>query len=149
MGKRGPQPKPTALRLLEGNPGRLPINEAEPRPEGGAIAPTWLSRAARRHWRDLAPKLEACGMLTAADADTLAHYCDAHVRMAAAAETIERQGALIEGEHGPKLNPVVRVHRHYAALVSGFGKRLGLAPADRPGIKAATPRKGRWAALIA
>ena len=34
MATRGRKPKPTALKLLEGNPGNRPLNIAEPRPTG-------------------------------------------------------------------------------------------------------------------
>ena len=32
MGRHGPAPEPTALKLVHGNPGKRPINKAEPRP---------------------------------------------------------------------------------------------------------------------
>ncbi len=38
MGQRGPAPKPTALRILEGNPGKRPLNASEPRPRAGRPA---------------------------------------------------------------------------------------------------------------
>jgi len=39
----GNRPKPTALKLLQGNPGRRPINKAEPKPKRGIPAmPKWL-----------------------------------------------------------------------------------------------------------
>ena len=31
---RGKKPKPTHLKLITGNPGKRPLNEAEPKPEG-------------------------------------------------------------------------------------------------------------------
>ena len=43
MAIRGRKPKPTALKLLEGNPGKRPINEHEPVPPKGTVkCPTWL-----------------------------------------------------------------------------------------------------------
>ena len=30
MGKRGPAPKPTALKVLQGNPGKRKLNDSEP-----------------------------------------------------------------------------------------------------------------------
>jgi hypothetical protein len=32
MGKRGPSPKPTSLKVLQGNPGKRKINKSEPKP---------------------------------------------------------------------------------------------------------------------
>lgn len=37
MATRGRKPKPTALKLLEGNPGKRPINANEPIPPKGNI----------------------------------------------------------------------------------------------------------------
>jgi hypothetical protein len=34
MGRRGPPPQPTKLRLLSGNPGKRPLPRAEPQPIG-------------------------------------------------------------------------------------------------------------------
>ena len=51
MGRRGPTPEPTVLRMLRGNPGRRPLNDSEPQPEPlseqdrRAICPAWLGRA--------------------------------------------------------------------------------------------------------
>ncbi|HZK10243.1 MAG TPA: phage terminase small subunit P27 family, partial [Clostridia bacterium] len=33
MATRGRKPKPTALKVLEGNPGKRPLNKNEPQPE--------------------------------------------------------------------------------------------------------------------
>jgi hypothetical protein len=42
--------KPTALKIIQGNPGRRPISANEPQPEIGADPPDWLSPAAKEHW---------------------------------------------------------------------------------------------------
>ena len=43
MATRGRKPKPTALKVLEGNPGKRPLNENEPKPERKAPeCPSWL-----------------------------------------------------------------------------------------------------------
>ena len=68
MATRGRKPKPTALKLLEGNPGKRPINEHEPIPPKGTVkCPTWLEPEAKKEWKRLAPSLEAMGVLTQAD----------------------------------------------------------------------------------
>ncbi|MEQ8198694.1 MAG: phage terminase small subunit P27 family, partial [Clostridiaceae bacterium] len=33
MAQRGRKPKPTAIKVLEGNPGKRPLNKNEPKPE--------------------------------------------------------------------------------------------------------------------
>jgi hypothetical protein len=51
MGRRGPRPEPSSLKLLKGNPGKRPLNEREPKPPAGAPeAPAHLDEEARREW---------------------------------------------------------------------------------------------------
>ena len=43
MATRGRKPKPTAMKILEGNPGKRPLNPFEPVPVKGDIkCPDWL-----------------------------------------------------------------------------------------------------------
>ena len=77
MATRGTKPKPSALKLIAGNPGKRPINAAEPAFEAaGTPAPDWLTGEALAVWNRVAPCLETNGMLTKPDADALAIYCD-------------------------------------------------------------------------
>jgi hypothetical protein len=48
MPLRGRRPKPTAIRVLEGNPGKRAINRREPIPTGSPEPPAFLKGAARR-----------------------------------------------------------------------------------------------------
>ena len=51
-GGGGRKPTPTTLKELKGNPGRRPLNEAEPKPAARLPSPpAHLSRSARREWR--------------------------------------------------------------------------------------------------
>lgn len=48
---RGRRPKPTALKELEGNPGKRRLNRAEPKPDGDLYAaPEWMSATQRDSW---------------------------------------------------------------------------------------------------
>ena len=55
MGTRGRKPTPSAIKALEGNPGKRALNEREPRPEKKAPScPKWLEPEAKKEWRRLA-----------------------------------------------------------------------------------------------
>ena len=55
MATRGRKPKPTALKVLEGNPGKRPLNELEPKPKKQAPScPSWLEPEAKKEWRRMA-----------------------------------------------------------------------------------------------
>ena len=147
MGKRGPAPKPQNLRILEGNPGRLPLNPDEPDPKGEARCPSWLSDDAKKQWKRIAPTLKNCGLLTRADENCLASYCDAlawYIKISEKLDTV-----LLEDQHGKRVHPLVTAQRNYAELMIKFGGRLGLSPSDRNGLKVSGKKpKSKWAGKI-
>lgn len=150
MGKRGPKSKPTELRVLEGNPGRLPINTEEPRPVGEPECPAHLSDDARAMWRQLMDSLPP-GMITAADAPLLACYCEAWATHKAATEALQRGRDLL-GENlvrNGRPSPYLRIATEAARTMASLATRLGLSPADRTGIKGPSIQgSGKWAGLI-
>lgn len=79
MATRGRKPKPTAMKELEGNPGKHPLNTSEPKPNKKAPAcPKWLEPEAKKEWRRLAKQMEAIGILTEVDMAAFAGYCQAY-----------------------------------------------------------------------
>ena len=73
---RGRKPKPTRLKLIEGNPGRRPIRGDEPQPPASQpTCPAHLSPTAKAEWKRLAQSLNAIGLLTQVDRAALAAYC--------------------------------------------------------------------------
>ena len=71
MATRGRKPTPTAIKELEGNPGKRPMNSAEPRPEKKAPpCPKWLEPEAKKEWRSkkgMAKAVKAAGADRCAD----------------------------------------------------------------------------------
>src|SRR5438309_10891663 len=79
MGFRGPAPKPTAIKRLEGNPGKRKLNEAEPKPMMGVPeCPDYLDDIAKKEWGRLTTILTAMRVLTEADYIALANLCQAY-----------------------------------------------------------------------
>ena len=77
MGKRGPAPTPTNLKILRGNPGHRPLNDKEPRPDADRVrCPSRLSPDAKKIWREIAPSLKRLGLLTNLDVSELAKFCE-------------------------------------------------------------------------
>src|SRR3990167_6300738 len=82
-GSRGPLPKPTALKLLEGNPGKLALNLSDgvnPRIEV-PTAPKHLSPEARKEWKRITPLLEELGLISGLDRAALGLYCQSVGRL--------------------------------------------------------------------
>ena len=75
----GRKPKPNALKLLEGNLGKRPINKREPKPKKRAslAPPSHLNAAARAEWKRVAGELKEIGLFTGVDRAALALYCQA------------------------------------------------------------------------
>ena len=75
MATRGRKPTPTAIKELEGNPGKRKLNDKEPKPEKKAPScPKWLEPEAKKEWRRLAKKMELMGVLTEVDMAAFAGY---------------------------------------------------------------------------
>ncbi len=73
MGKRGPRPKPTALRVLDSNPSGRPINHDEPRPTGAANCPEHLRSDAKAVWVANSSTIPQLLELFASDGTTSTH----------------------------------------------------------------------------
>jgi len=65
----------TALKLIKGNPGRRPLNAAEPVYPGLPPAPDWLKPTARAEWDRIMPGLAATGQIQRVDLAACAGYC--------------------------------------------------------------------------
>ena len=93
MGRRGPPPKPTRLKVISGNPGKRPLNKREPQPRKEAPrCPNWLTPDAKRVWKDLVPRLKRMGVLTEVDGGALAAYCQTFARWRETEEFLAKHG---------------------------------------------------------
>lgn len=82
-GARGPLPKPTALKLIAGNPGKRSLNLADgvnPRVEI-PTPPKHLSQTARKEWKRITPILEELGLISGLDVAALTLYCESYARL--------------------------------------------------------------------
>src|SRR6266702_3836517 len=78
----GPVPKPTGLRIYEGNRSHRPLNDREPTPlTGEPMMPSYLDREARKEWRRLVPILMTMPVLTEADGLALANLCTTYSQL--------------------------------------------------------------------
>lgn len=140
MGKRGPAPKPSALRLLEGT-ARADRMRHEPQPPVRAPScPTWLHREARREWRRLTPLLVTLGLVTDLDRSTLAGYCQSYARWYEAEGMIAEEGMYFETESGYKvLHPAISVSRASLKAMTQIAAEFGFSPASRTRIGTQVP----------
>ena len=133
MAGRGRPPKPTALKVLEGNPGKRPLNKNEPKPEKKAPkCPSWLEPDAKKEWRRLAKELEAMGLLTRIDMAVFAGYCQAYARWKEAEEFISKHGSILKTASGYiQQIPQVSIAQQNLKQMRNFCSELGLTPSAR------------------
>ena len=135
MAKRGRKPKPTALKKLEGNPGKRPLNELEPMPQVSMLrCPNWLEPEAKKEWRRLAPVLIDAGILTSADAVPFAGYCQAYARWKEAEQEVSKLGMVYRDGDRIRPNPYIAISRAAFAEVKSLAAEFGLPPANRTAI---------------
>lgn len=79
MGARGPQAKPALLKLIQGNPGKRPLNMADGVNPEVAVpdAPAHLNKEGRKEWKRVSAELYALGLISRIDRAALALYCQA------------------------------------------------------------------------
>ena len=140
MATRGRKPKPTALKILEGNPGKRPLNDKEPQPEKKAPrCPSWLEQEAKNEWRRMSKTLEAMGLLTLVDKAAFAGYCQAYARWKEAEEFLSKHGTIFKTPSGYiQQVPQVSIAQTYLKVMKDFCSEFGLTPAARTRIRVNT-----------
>lgn len=143
MGRRGPAPTPTALKILRGETRPSRINRDEPRPVGELVPiPPDLSSEAQAVWRRVVREFGHTGVIRGADADVMRIYCETVARYEKASRLLDASGPLIKGARGGELvkNPLHQIVRDNATLVRALAGELGLTPAARVGLHDANGR---------
>ena len=138
MGRRGPAPLPTRIKVLHGETRPSRLNPDEPRPPANApVMPADLDPVAQAVW-DRVLRDQAPGVILAAHSDVLRLYCDAVVRYEDYSARLARSGPLLRGARGSELvrNPLVAMVRDAADQVRALGRELGLTPSSLTGVHA-------------
>ena len=150
MKRRGRPPKPTALHLVKGNPGRRDLNQNEPEPEllDKAVAPAHLSDVAKVKWPEMVDLLSRNNVFTEMDVDLLAIYCEAHATELHAFQQLEKYGEIVKSPKSgyPVASPYKAIHNHACKTKQEIMSEFGMGPASRTRINVnAMPRYGKKA----
>jgi P27 family predicted phage terminase small subunit len=129
----GRKPKPTKLKLVDGNPGHTPVNKNEPEPDPSLPPPPeWLEGKALELWEKKTPNLNEIGLVTTADAEQFAFYC---------AVTAEAQRLAVDvSEHGMtdkrtrRRRPEAVSFENMVKLSKTLAAEFGLTPSSRSRI---------------
>ena len=135
MGRRGPAPKPTKLKILHGNPGLRALNAREPQPRLGVPGmPTWLDKEGRAEWRRLVPELARLGLLAKIDRGWLAAGCQWWSVFIRASRALRETG-LDPKDRRRIVSEANDAYRNYTKAAAEFG----LSPASRSRIEVVPP----------
>jgi P27 family predicted phage terminase small subunit len=142
---RGRKPKPTILKLLQGNPGRRPLNQNEPQPPAGSVKPPLILRGhARAIWKNIAPELLRLGLLTTLDTHHLARIC----RLEGLALKLLRQAekrpmALTKSNGIQPAGELTGALRLFEAT-DRWWARFGVSPAERTRIRVSVEQEDEF-----
>lgn len=133
---RGRKRTPTALQVLRGNPGRRPLNDAEPDLPAASfdVPPDELADdvRARAEWERLAPMLTTSRVVTDGDRASLIAVCQQWSRYVEANAAVAKSGMVVKAPSGyPMPNPYISLANKALANCVKLWAELGLTPSSR------------------
>ncbi len=141
MAQRGGKPTPTAIKLVLGNPGRRPINGAEPRATmPRPDVPGFLNADGVAEWDRISGELAGMGLLSGLDRGGLAAVCQAYGRWVQAERALalmknDANGLVISTKAGNMIqNPLVGIANKAMSDYMRFAAEFGMTPSSRTRI---------------
>lgn len=141
----GRRPKPTALKVVEGNKGRRPLNGSEPKPKkSNSKPPAHLSSIGKKTWSSLIDRLGDMNLMTIADEYALERLVDCYAEILAYREAIKINGHTYTTENvqgglmvrpRPEVGMLADADRRFKSYLVEFG----LTPAARSKVKEIDP----------
>jgi P27 family predicted phage terminase small subunit len=128
--------KPTNLKLLEGNPGKRPINKGEVNPEIAIPkCPEWLMEEAKKEWERISIHLYHLKLLTQIDMAGLASYCQYYAKYLEAEKKLLIEGEMLTSKKGNDyINPRTYLSNTYNREMRNYLSKFGLTPSDRANL---------------
>lgn len=149
---RGRKPKPSYLRVLDGNAGHRPVNKQEPVPAGKLDemgAPASLSADQRRIWNEAIAEAPV-GLLRRLDFGIFEQWvvhCDTFRKAAA---VVSEKGSIVKSRGGaPYQNPFLAVMNKQSALMMKAAAEMGFTPSSRTRVKVSNKSTGTKANTFA
>lgn len=134
---RGRKPRPSELRLLEGNPGHRPVPQPvviAGRPVPGELEepPEHLPDDAKDFWRVTVPRLVSAGIVDRVDIPALIALATQYDVMVKARRVIAQKGLFARGSTGQIVeHPAVKIERNAAKAFQSLSEQFGITPVAR------------------
>ena len=125
-------PKPSHLKLVEGNKGKRGANNLEPDPDylNDLRAPDFLPEQAKEVWDDLAPKLRKAKLLTVLDVEATCQLCVAIAQYRRATQELNFD-FINYGQKGQSLNQLMVAQSMAFKQANAIMQQFGMTPAAR------------------
>lgn len=142
----GPAPKPTESKRRAGNPGKRPLNTAEPKPALKCPdPPRILQGEAGLEWVRITRLLTTLGLIAETDLAVITTYCIAWGEFCEAQEELNQHGSFtVEvGENGAmQVHPALSIRRKAEKTLLAMAGQLGLSPSARTRIQVVKDKPG-------
>lgn len=146
----GRKPKPTALKIIAGNPGRRKLQEFEPKFDPSQpTPPPFLNDDAKVEWGRISGVLYEAGVLTDVDRGVLAAYCQAYGVWAQAEREIEKlqqssvlNGLILKTKDGNFIQqPLLGIANKARADMVKYAAEFGMSPSSRTRVETGPTKK--------
>ena len=133
---RGRKPKPTHLKVIEGNAGKRRLNRSEPKPTGRLVEPPAdLPRQAVPFWTQAIADAPA-GLLRRLDLRTLAIWSIAAWLHSDAAKALATSASVVQTKAGNIIqHPSLAILNKQAAIMLKAAAEMGFTPSSRSRVQ--------------
>ena len=137
---RGPKPKPVALKVLAGNPGKRRLPKELKLPRATGVCPDDMPKTGREMWNKFFPMLTSAGVLKESDMPAFEDLCLAWAHFKDADEKCKKKGLTQKTKDGYETVSVwvhlrTKFQKEFKILVEQFG----MTPTSRARIEADMP----------
>lgn len=133
----GRKAKPRALKIVEGNPGRRPIEEEVNFNRGIPTKPAELSPDASWLWDEIMQQMQGVGLLKPVDASSLEVVCETFARWREAVRMRRGDGMLSENSQGRVTAPWIGIEERAGKEFRAWCSEFGLTPAAEKNVSGA------------
>lgn len=106
---------------------------------GAPACPTDLSDIAKQKWKELVEALKVADILSSADSDTMARYCEEFSTWKKANDRIKAEGEVVIAPNGwPVQNAYLAIRSKAAIQLNKMSEQLGLDPLSRQRLHIST-----------
>ena len=135
---QGRKPIPLELHHLHGLPGKRPMPDPLPVPQGRPECPDHFDAEARKEWDYACKMIEHMGVLSMADRVAVEMFVDTYTRWRLACRSVDEEGSVIEvnAQTGGKgVNPHMKIRNVLWAQLHDLLGDFGFTPVARTRLR--------------